>query len=63
MLVLEDEADSRRDVLRQRRHNDKHCVYDRVFGEDSTQVRLKSSYETIPLQVELTLLSWKKILH
>ncbi|KAL0841232.1 hypothetical protein ABMA28_014966 [Loxostege sticticalis] len=37
MLVLEDEADSRRDVLRQRRHNDKHCVYDRVFGEDSTQ--------------------------
>ncbi|XP_028161559.1 kinesin-like protein KIF19 isoform X2 [Ostrinia furnacalis] len=37
MLVLEDEADSRRDVLRQRRLNEKHCVYDRVFGEDSTQ--------------------------
>ncbi|XP_075973169.1 kinesin family member 19A [Anticarsia gemmatalis] len=37
MLVLEEEADSRRDVLRQRRLNDKHYVYDRVFGEDSTQ--------------------------
>lgn len=39
MLVLEEEADVRRDVLRQRRLNDKHYVYDRVFGEDSTQVR------------------------
>ncbi|XP_068632001.1 kinesin-like protein KIF19 [Battus philenor] len=37
MLVLEEEADSRRDVLRQRRLNDKHYIYDRVFGEDSTQ--------------------------
>ncbi|XP_026725291.1 kinesin-like protein KIF19 [Trichoplusia ni] len=37
MLVLEEEADSRRDVLRQRRVNDKHYVYDRVFGEGSTQ--------------------------
>ncbi|XP_053607603.1 kinesin-like protein KIF19 isoform X1 [Plodia interpunctella] len=37
MLVLEEEADSRRDVLRVRRGNDKHYVYDRVFGEDSTQ--------------------------
>ncbi|XP_039754432.1 kinesin-like protein KIF19 [Pararge aegeria] len=37
MLVLEEEADSRRDVLRQRRLNEKHYVYDRVFGEDSTQ--------------------------
>lgn len=39
MLVLEDESDNRRDVLRQRRHNEKHYVYDRVFGEESTQVR------------------------
>lgn len=39
MLVLAEEADSRRDVLRQRRLNDKHYVYDRVFGEGSTQVR------------------------
>lgn len=38
MLVLAEEADSRRDVLRQRRLNDKHYVYDRVFGEGSTQV-------------------------
>lgn len=38
MLVLEEDADSRRDVLRTRRVNDKHYVYDRVFGEDSTQV-------------------------
>ncbi|CAH0723422.1 unnamed protein product, partial [Brenthis ino] len=37
MLVLEEEADSRRDVLRQRRLNDKHYVYDRVFSEESTQ--------------------------
>ncbi|XP_047023964.1 kinesin-like protein KIF19 [Helicoverpa zea] len=37
MLVLEEEADSRRDVLRQRRLNDKHYIYDRVFGEGSTQ--------------------------
>ncbi|XP_012546553.1 kinesin-like protein KIF19 isoform X2 [Bombyx mori] len=37
MLVLEDESDNRRDVLRQRRHNEKHYVYDRVFGEESTQ--------------------------
>ncbi|XP_063618502.1 kinesin-like protein KIF19 [Cydia splendana] len=37
MLVLEEESDSRRDVLRQRRVNDKHYVYDRVFSEDSTQ--------------------------
>ncbi|CAB3224177.1 unnamed protein product [Arctia plantaginis] len=37
MLVLEEEADSRRDVLRQRRLNDKHYVYDKVFGENSTQ--------------------------
>ncbi|XP_063380648.1 kinesin-like protein KIF19 isoform X1 [Cydia fagiglandana] len=37
MLVLEEESDSRRDVLRQRRVNDKHYVYDRVFNEDSTQ--------------------------
>lgn len=41
MLVLEEEADSRRDVLRQRRLNDKHYVYDRVFGEGSTQVRIE----------------------
>ncbi|GBP41962.1 Kinesin-like protein KIN-4A [Eumeta japonica] len=39
MLVLEEEADSKRDVLRQRRLMDKHYVYDRVFGEDSTQAR------------------------
>lgn len=39
MLVLAEEADSRRDVLRHRRLNDKHYVYDRVFGEGSTQVR------------------------
>lgn len=38
MLVLEEEADTRRDVLRQRRLNDRHYVYDRVFGEESTQV-------------------------
>lgn len=38
MLVLEEESDSRRDVLRQRRVNDKHYVYDHVFAEDSTQV-------------------------
>ncbi|CAH2037482.1 unnamed protein product, partial [Iphiclides podalirius] len=37
MLVLEEEADSRRDVLRQRRVNDKHYIYDRVFSEESTQ--------------------------
>ncbi|CAH4032683.1 unnamed protein product, partial [Pieris brassicae] len=37
MLVLEEETDSRRDVLRQRRINDKHYVYDKVFGESSTQ--------------------------
>ncbi|CAK1596139.1 unnamed protein product [Parnassius mnemosyne] len=37
MLVLEEEADSRRDVLRQRRINDKHYIYDRVFSEDCTQ--------------------------
>ncbi|CAH2980295.1 unnamed protein product [Chilo suppressalis] len=37
ILVLEEEADYRRDVLRQRRLNDKQYVYDRVFGEDSTQ--------------------------
>ncbi|XP_050667230.1 kinesin-like protein KIF19 [Leptidea sinapis] len=37
MLVLEEETDSRRDVLRQRRGNDKHYVYDRVFAEESTQ--------------------------
>ncbi|XP_022115648.1 kinesin-like protein KIF19 [Pieris rapae] len=37
MLVLEEETDSRRDVLRQRRVNDKHYVYDKVFGESSTQ--------------------------
>ncbi|KPJ02754.1 Kinesin-like protein KIF19 [Papilio xuthus] len=37
MLVLEEEADSRRDVLRQRRVNDKHYIYDKVFGEESTQ--------------------------
>lgn len=40
MLVLEEEADVRRDVLRQRRVNDKHYVYDRVFSEESTQVCL-----------------------
>ncbi|VVC93697.1 unnamed protein product [Leptidea sinapis] len=39
MLVLEEETDSRRDVLRQRRGNDKHYVYDRVFAEESTQVQ------------------------
>lgn len=39
MLVLEEESDSKRDVLRQRRLTDKHYMYDRVFGEDSTQVR------------------------
>ncbi|XP_046959391.1 kinesin-like protein KIF19 [Vanessa cardui] len=44
MLVLEEEADVRRDVLRQRRVNDKHYVYDRVFGEDSTQ---EDVYEVI----------------
>ncbi|CAG4979891.1 unnamed protein product [Colias eurytheme] len=37
MLVLEEETDSRRDVLRQRRVNDKHYFYDKVFGESSTQ--------------------------
>ncbi|KAG7302666.1 hypothetical protein JYU34_012617 [Plutella xylostella] len=37
MLVLEEEADARRDVLRARRGADRHYVYDRVFGEDSTQ--------------------------
>ncbi|CAG9584642.1 unnamed protein product [Danaus chrysippus] len=37
MLVLEEEADMRKDVLRQRRVNDKHYVYDRVFAEESTQ--------------------------
>ncbi|XP_069358521.1 kinesin-like protein KIF19 isoform X2 [Maniola hyperantus] len=37
MLVLEEEADIRKDVLRQRRLNEKHYVYDRVFGEESTQ--------------------------
>ncbi|XP_072932004.1 kinesin-like protein KIF19 [Epargyreus clarus] len=37
MLVLEEEADSRRDILRQRRLNDKHYFYDRVFGEGTTQ--------------------------
>ncbi|KAM3964488.1 LOW QUALITY PROTEIN: kinesin family member 19A [Aphomia sociella] len=44
MLVLEEESDSRRDVLRQRRLNDKHYVYDKVFGEDSTQEEV---YETV----------------
>lgn len=38
MLVLEEESDSRRDVLRQRRVNDKHYIYDKVFSEESTQV-------------------------
>ncbi|XP_041978477.1 kinesin-like protein KIF19 isoform X1 [Aricia agestis] len=37
MLVLEEESDTRRDVLRQRRLIDKHYVYDRVFNEESTQ--------------------------
>ncbi|KAL4712326.1 hypothetical protein ACJJTC_004088 [Scirpophaga incertulas] len=37
MLALEEESDSRRDVLRQHRLSDKHYVYDRVFGENSTQ--------------------------
>lgn len=36
-MVLEEEADSRRDVLRQRRLMDKHYQYDRVFGEESSQ--------------------------
>ncbi|XP_049869447.1 kinesin-like protein KIF19 isoform X2 [Pectinophora gossypiella] len=44
MLVLEEEADNRRDVLRSRRLNDKHYVYDRVFGEDSTQEEV---YDTV----------------
>ncbi|KAJ0177207.1 hypothetical protein K1T71_007216 [Dendrolimus kikuchii] len=44
MLVLEDEADNRRDILRHRRINDKHYVYDRVFGEDSTQEEV---YDTV----------------
>ncbi|CAH2106418.1 unnamed protein product [Euphydryas editha] len=44
MLVLEEEADVRRDVLRQRRINDKHYVYDRVFSEESTQEEV---YEVI----------------
>lgn len=48
MLVLEEEADSRRDVLRQRRLNDKHYVYDRVFGEDSTQVRHHGWFRRYP---------------
>lgn len=39
MLVLEDEGDFRKDALRQRRLNEKHYTYDRVFGEDSTQVK------------------------
>ncbi|XP_073945305.1 kinesin-like protein KIF19 isoform X2 [Choristoneura fumiferana] len=43
MLVLEEESDSRRDVLRQRRVNDKHYVYDHVFGEDSTQEEVYES--------------------
>lgn len=44
MLVLEEEADNRRDVLRQRRLNDKNYIYDRVFGEESTQVNYKYMY-------------------
>ncbi|KAJ2946038.1 hypothetical protein O0L34_g4956 [Tuta absoluta] len=43
-LVLEDDTDIRRDVLRTRRINEKHYVYDRVFGEDSTQEEV---YETV----------------
>lgn len=44
MLVLEDESDNRKDVLRQRRLTDKHYHYDRVFGEDSTQVTNNNYY-------------------
>lgn len=45
MLVLEEEAENRRrDILRQRRINDKHYVYDRIFGEGSTQEEI---YDTV----------------
>ncbi|XP_037293630.1 kinesin-like protein KIF19 [Manduca sexta] len=44
MLVLEEEADNKRDVLRQRRINDKNYIYDRVFGEESTQEEV---YDTV----------------
>lgn len=52
MLVLEEEADSRRDVLRQRRINDKHYVYDRVFGENSTQVRIQLHNFYVPSNID-----------
>lgn len=49
MLVLEEEADNRRDILRHRRINDKHYVYDKVFGEDSTQVSENCSKNNLRL--------------
>jgi hypothetical protein len=40
MVVLEDDGD-KTDVLRQRRGGERQCVYDSVFGEDSTQASEK----------------------